>query len=111
MAVFKTNQMVSQTDPVVKVEVSTANPLPVGANRFKLVVIDDDNNPSDPVFVDVIVLAPTNPTAVLDVVDDNGKRIDATAPFGKPFNLSGARSSDVAPGKVVEYQFTLVDKT
>jgi hypothetical protein len=110
VAVFKPNQPVTQADPLVKVEVSREAPLPIGANRFRLVVVDDNGNPSEPTFLEVIVLAPTDPTAALDVVNSDGKRIDPQVPFGQPFILSGARSSDVEPGKVVEYQFTLVDR-
>ncbi|MGE0222013.1 MAG: hypothetical protein AB7F35_05045 [Acetobacteraceae bacterium] len=110
MAVFKPNQPVIQTDPMVKVEVSRDNPLPIGPNRFRLVVVDDDGKSSEPTFLEVIVLAPTDPTAVLDVVNEDGKRIEPQVPFGQTFILSGGRSSDVEPGKVVEYQFTLVDR-
>lgn len=111
MATFKPNQPVVQSDPMVKVDVTRAEPLPVGPHRFRLVVVDDAGNASDPTFLEVVVLAPTDPTAVLDIVDDSGKRVDANVPFGKSFTLSGARSSDVPPGKVVEYRFTLVERT
>jgi hypothetical protein len=111
MTVFKTNQPVTQADLVVKVEATRVAPLPVGANRFRLVVVDDQGNQSDPTFIDVIVQAPTFPTAALDVVDDAGKRVDPTVPFGTTFNLSGARSTDVPPGKVVQYVFTLVERS
>lgn len=111
MATFKPNQPVVQSDPTVRVDVTRAEPLAVGPHRFRLVVVDDAGNPSDPTFLDVVVLAPTDPTAVLDIVDSAGARVDAKVPFGKPFILSGLRSSDVPPGKVVEYQFTLVERT
>jgi len=110
MAVFKPNVPVTQAEPVVKVEVSRENPLPIGANRFRLVVVDDQGNPSEPAFLEVIVLAPTDPTAVLDVVNADGRRIEPQVPFGQTFILSGGRSTDVEPGKVVEYQFTLVGR-
>lgn len=109
MAQFVLNQPISQADPVVSVEVSRDKPLPVGANRFQLIVVDNDGNQSDPVFLDIIVQADTVPTAVLDMVDANGGRVDATVPFGTSFILSASRSSDVAPGKLVEYRFTLVN--
>lgn len=110
MPQFKTNEPVVQTDPLVKVEIPAANPLPVGVNRFRLVVVDNEGNASDPTILEVIVKAPQIPTAVLDVVDGNQKRIDPVVPVGKSFILSGARSSDVDPGRVVEYQFTLIDR-
>jgi hypothetical protein len=106
--VFKPNQPIVQADPMVQVEASRALPLAVGPHRFQLVVVDNDGNQSEPTFLEVVVLAPTDPTAVLDVVNVDGTRIDAQVPFGRGFILSGARSSDVVPGKVVEYQFTLV---
>ena len=84
-------------------------PLPLGANKFSLVVVDDAGNVSAPTILEVIVRDLDKPTAVLDVVDATLKRIEPVVPFGSPFTLSGARSSDVAPGKVVEYRFMLVD--
>ncbi|MCC7283152.1 MAG: hypothetical protein IT556_12260 [Acetobacteraceae bacterium] len=111
MPEFKLNTPVVQNDPVVRVEVSATAQLPLGANRFRLVVVDDAGNESDPAFLDVVVRDMAKPTAVLDVVDANGRRVDAVVPFGSSFILSGGRSSDVAPGRVVEYRFTLVDRT
>jgi hypothetical protein len=108
MPQFKLNQAVVQPDPMVKVEISQTALLPLGANRFQLVVVDDAGNESAPVFLDVVVQAVNEPTAVLDMVDENGKRLEPSVVFGKPFILSGARSTDVPPGKVVEYRFTLV---
>ena len=111
MAQFTLNQTVAQADAVVTVETSRANPFPIGANRFQLVVVDDDGNLSDPTFIDVIVQDPKIPTAVLDVVNSDGKRVDPTVMQGANFILSGARSTDVDPGKIVEYRFTLIDRT
>ncbi len=111
MAEFKLNTPVVQKDPVVKVDVTATAPLPLGANRFRLVVVDDAGNESDPTFLDVVVRDTQKPTAVLDMVNADGKRIDPVVARGESFILSGARSSDVAPGKVVEYRFTLVDRT
>ena len=109
MTVFKLNQPVTQADPRVKVEATRVQPIPAGAHRFQLVVVDNEGNQSDPTFLDIVVQAPTYPTAVLDMVDDTGKRLDnSNVPFGTTFNLSGVRSTDVAPGKVVQYIFTLV---
>jgi hypothetical protein len=110
MAIFKFNQPIIQPDPVIKVDISAADPLPIGANRFQLIVVDDEGNESEPTFVDVIVQAPTNPTAVLDVVDSNLKPVEPRVAFGKPFILSAARSLDVDAGKIVEYRFTLIDR-
>lgn len=111
MAVFKINEPIAQPDPVIKVDTSRAEPLPVGANRFRLVVVDDEGNESEPTFLDVIVQAPADPTAVLDVVNADLRRVDPVVPFGRGFILSGARSVDVDPGRVVEYRFTLIDRS
>jgi hypothetical protein len=111
MPEFKPNQPIVQKDPAVRVDVSAAAPLPLGANRFRLIVVDDAGNESEPAFLDVLVRDAVKPTAVLDVVNVDGKRIDPVVPQGQSFILSGVRSSDVAPGKVAEYRFTLVDRS
>ena len=110
MPPFKPNQEITQDDPFIKVEPSTDSPLPVGSNRFRLVVVDDENNESAPFEIEVIVQAPLVPTAVLEVVDDNRQHADPKVPFGKAFTLSGAKSSDVPPGKVLHYKFTLLPR-
>jgi hypothetical protein len=110
MPEFRLNEPIVQREPVVRVEVSRANPLPLGANRFRLIVVDDAGNESDPTFLEVVVRDVERPTAVLDIVDANGRRIDPVVPFGESFTLSGARSSDLPPGRVAEFRFTLVDR-
>ena len=111
MPEFKLNQPIVQKEPVVRVEVPAATPLPLGANRFRLVVVDDSGNESEPTFLDVVVRDTTKPTAVLDMVNETGSRADPVVAVGQSFTLTGARSSDVAPGKVAEYRFTLVERT
>lgn len=109
MVKFVPNTPVVQPDAQVKVDVTRDAPLPLGANRFRLVVVDDAGNESEPTFIDVIVRDRERPTAVLQLVDGNNRPVDpAEVPFGASFVLSGERSSDVAPGKVVEFRFTLV---
>jgi hypothetical protein len=110
MPEFKTNTPVIHPEPIVEVSVSANNPLPVGLNRFQLVVVDDAGNASTPFPVSVIVKDLERPTAVLEVSDKTGAPVDNVVPFGASFFLSGARSSDLAPGKIVEYQFTLLDR-
>ncbi|QMW23047.1 hypothetical protein [Sandaracinobacteroides saxicola] len=110
MATFNPDVPVVQADPTVEVTVGAANPLPLGANRFRLVAVDDSGNESDPAFLDVIVQDVGRPTAVLDMVDGNGRRIDPRVAAGASFRLSGARSSDEAPGRIVEYRFTLLSR-
>jgi hypothetical protein len=99
-----------QNDPEVRVDVTADQPLPLGANRFRLVVVDDSGNESEPAFLEVVVRDVDRPTAVLDIVDANNSRIDPVVGFGQTFILSGRRSSDPAPGSIREYHFTLVDR-
>jgi hypothetical protein len=108
MAVFQPNVPVTQKTPQVQVDVTPAAPLAIGPHRFQLIVVDDSGNLSTAATLDVIVKDTTAPTAVLDVVNAAGQRIDPTVPFGQPFLLSGVRSSDAGGGKVVEYRFMLV---
>ena len=107
---FVKNQPVTQTDPVVKVEFGPNDQLPLGASRFQLVVVDDAGNESEPTVLEVVVLDAAKPTAVLDMVDGNGKRLEPRIKEGESFILSGARSSDQGDGKVVSYRFTLIDR-
>jgi hypothetical protein len=108
MPAFKPNQPLVQKEPVVRVDVPRDAPLPLGANRFRLVVVDEAGNESEPVFLDIVVRDSDKPTAVLDVVDANGRRAEPVVGAGQSFILSGARSSDVGSGKIAEYRFTLM---
>jgi len=110
MPEFKPNQPIAQKEPVVSVDVNPEEPLPLGANRFRLVVVDDAGNESEPTFLEVVVRDSERPTAVLDVVNRDLTRIDPVVRRGESFILSGARSTDVRPGAVAEYRFTLVDR-
>lgn len=110
MPVFKVNTPVNQNDPVVKVDITDANPLPLGLNRFQLVVIDDAGNVSEPAILQVIVRDTERPTAVLEMIDANGQTIDPVVTQGSSFVLTGIRSKDTPPGKIKEYQFTLLDR-
>lgn len=109
MAEFKMNVPVVQNDPLITVDVDPANPLPPGRYRFQLVVIDDANNESAPATLDVIIADTQLPTAVLDMVNVDKAIVAPNVAAGNPFFLSGARSSDVAPGKVKAYRFTLIE--
>jgi hypothetical protein len=108
MPAFKPNQPIVQKEPVIRVDVARDAPLPLGANRFQLVVVDETGNESEPVFLDIVVRDTEKPTAVLDTVDANGRRVEPVVAHGQSFILSGARSSDLGGGKVVEYRFTLM---
>ena len=101
MAQFKPTTPIDTSDPTIEVTVSGTDPLPIGPVRFQLVVFDEQNNPSKPAFLEVTVRDTQNPTAVLD-----GPREGVE--LGKSFSLSGERSSDVEPGKIVRYEWTMV---
>lgn len=101
MAAFVIGTPVESADAAVEVTVDPAAPLGVGRHRFQLVVVDDSGNESLADAVEVIVRDSTNPTAVL--------RAPSQVEFGASFQLDGRASSDVAPGKVVKYIFTLVE--
>lgn len=94
---FVTGQEVQTTESNVEVTVTPSSPLPPGRHKFQLVVVDDSGNQSDPATVEIVVIDDKKPTAVIDA--------PATVPFGASFKLSGARSSDLPPGKIVRYQW------
>jgi hypothetical protein len=100
MPQFGMGQPVETEEPVVEVAVDPENPLPPGRHVFQLVVFDDAGNQSAPDLVEVIVRDSQAPTAVISG--------PAQVEWGQSFMLSGKGSSDVAPGKVVRYVWTLV---
>ena len=110
MAKFKVNVPVSQATADVKVEGTADGPLPLGPNRFSLVVIDDSGNESEPITIVVTVADADKPTAVLNVVNSDGKVLAPQIAFGQTFILSGGASVDKEPGKIKEYRFTLLDR-
>ena len=111
MAQFRVNQPIGQASPTITADVTAADPFPLGANRFQLVVVDSSGNESAPTVLDVIVRDTVKPTAVLDLVDSTGRRIDPVVSSGQSFTLSGARSADLPPGRIIEYRFTLLPRT
>jgi hypothetical protein len=110
MAKFIANTPINTNNATIAVDVTAADALPLGANRFQLVVVDDPGNESAPTILDVIVRDAAKPTAVLDIVDSAGRRIDPAVSLGQSFTLSGARSADLPPGKIVQYRFTLLPR-
>lgn len=98
MAEFIINQDVITETPVVEVTIGPNNPLPLGRQRFRLVVTDDSGNASAPDEVEVIVADQDAPTAVLGAPRIVG--------FGRSFEMTGARSFDVGGGRIVRYAWT-----
>ncbi len=78
------------------------NFLAVGRHVFRLAVGDDAGNQSQPVERAVIVMDTAAPTAVLEAP----RQVMQV----QPFQLSGARSSDVG-GRVRQYQWTRISGT
>ena len=105
-----TDTAVKSGEPLLDVVASTAAPLKTGKHVFQLVVVDDSGNNSDTASVTVIVLDQERPTAVIDFINADGKRIpdpQVTVPFGGAFTLTGERSSDIG-GVVKVWNWTLL---
>ena len=90
----------NENESVVTVDVDPANPLPKGVHVFQLIVEDDDALKSDPMTVEVIVRDDRRPTAVL--------RAPSTVRLGESFHLDGRESSDLPPGRIVRYIWTML---
>lgn len=98
MAKFIPGQTVVTSDSQVEVTVPVDAPLAPGRHRFQLVVVDDAGNESAPAIAEIIVIDDSKPTAVLDA--------PARVSQGASFKLSGVRSADLPPGKIVQYRWT-----
>ena len=98
MAEFVINTDVTTPESRVEVTVTAARPMPLGRQRFRLIVVDDSGNKSAPDEVIVIVADQDAPTAVL-----RGPRI---TPSGRNFNLDGSGSVDAGGGRITQYVWT-----
>ncbi len=98
MAVFKIGEPVTTEESFVDVESTADAPLLPGSYVFELVVVDDAGNQSPPARATVTITDP-GPNAVVQAP----KRV----PSGEKFRLDGSKSSDVPPGKVVKYVWTM----
>ena len=101
MAQFVIGQPVTTEEAGVEVTIDTTAALPVGRHIFQLVVVDDSGNESKPAEVAVIVRDDQAPTAVIKAPSQVG--------FGKSFKLDGSASSDLPPGKIAKYIWTLTE--
>ena len=100
MAKFVVGTDVVTEEPAVSVDVSPDAPLPKGRHIFQLVVVDDDGLQSDPFTVEIVVRDDRKPTAIVKAPD--------SVQLGQPFRLDGSASSDLPPGKIVRYVWTLL---
>src|SRR5260370_149488 len=69
---FIVNREVVTNTPTVEVTVTPEKPLPIGRQRFQLIVTDDSGNVSKPDVVVVIIADKDAPTAVLTVPNPVG---------------------------------------
>ncbi len=96
-------------DPVLVIEMPEEK-LPVGGHTFSLRVKDDSGNVSEPAQIMVIVYDDQKPTAVVRLLDEQGKPVpDNRVPYARSFILDGSRSSDIGGGKIVSYTWQLLD--
>jgi hypothetical protein len=102
MANFVIGTKVTTTEPTVSVDVSANSFIPAGVHHFQLIVVDDAGNASDPATAQIIIKDTVKPTAVLAVVPT---QVDPAVSF----RLDGTKSSDVPPGKIAQYIWTLID--
>ena len=83
--------------------------VPLGAQRYQLIVVDNLENVSKPVSLQVVVIDKVPPVAVLDAVDGNGSPlVNGSVQYGQDFVLSGKGSSDTGGGSIVKYHWTAV---
>ena len=100
MAEFILNQPIETSDSKIEVNITSKAPLRIGKAQFQLVVVDESGNTSTPAFMEVIIKDTERPTAVLDAPS----QVEA----GRDFILVGDRSTDLPPGRIVKYIWTLV---
>ncbi|MDB5801317.1 MAG: hypothetical protein JWL63_2256 [Rhodocyclales bacterium] len=100
MAEFIIGTDISTDVPTIEVTINKDKPLPIGRQRFRLVVVDDSGNVSKADELIVIIADQDAPTAVL-----GAPSVVAT---GASFGLDGSKSFDVGGGKVVKYVWTYV---
>jgi hypothetical protein len=97
---FNVGTKIETSENVIEVTLEAA--VHPGKHRFQLVVVDEAGTESMPAVAEVVIRDREKPTAVLSV--------DPTAvTFGQPFKLNGTHSSEVAPGKIVKYIWTLLE--
>lgn len=106
-----TDTTVKAEEPALQVQVSPTTPLKPGKHVFQLIVADDAGNDSAPATVTIIIEDQDRPTAVVDLIDERGGRVstpEVRVAFGKPFQLTGDRSTDVG-GVVKAWSWTLLN--
>lgn len=100
MSTFVVGTPVQTTTPTVEVTVDPKTPLPSGTHVFQLVVIDDAGTASAPATVQIVIKDKVVPTAVI--------RAPAQVTSGQSFTLDGSASTEIPPGKIVQFVWTLM---
>jgi hypothetical protein len=87
------------TENSIDVKIDPEKP---GQHKFKLTVVDEDGHSSEAI-ANVVVLAETEPTAVLNCEP-------AQVRFGQQFTLDGSGSSEKGQGasKITKYTWTML---
>lgn len=98
MAEFIIGTEIKSEVPTIEVTVNPDRPLPIGRQRFQLVVVDDAGNVSRADEVVIIVADQSAPTAVI--------RAPSLVPSGQSFTLDGSASFDVGGGRVTTWVWT-----
>lgn len=100
---FTVGTTITTTDNFVDVITATgAAPIAPGTHHFQLVVVDEAGNKSAPVTATVVIRDTALPTAVLTIAPTQVQP-------GQTFRLDGSRSTDVAPGTIAQFVWTLID--
>ena len=98
-----------KTDDAVLTVQMPGEKLKVGKHTFQLQVTDDAGNVSAPATVLLIVVDNQAPTAVVVARDEAGNILEnGRIGLGKGFVLDGKKSIDLE-GKIVSYEWTMVD--
>jgi len=93
MAQFIINQPITTDVPVIEVTLSPDKPLPLGRQRFQLIVTDNSGNSSKPDVVEVIVADQDAPTAVLTVRHRRRQDREVRMDLSRSFNGHRLRSA------------------
>jgi hypothetical protein len=100
---FTVGATVTTTDNFVDVTQTPGTvAIPQGTHHFQLIVVDEAGNKSAPVTAAVVIKDTVLPTAVLTIAPTQVQP-------GATFRLDGSKSSDVAPGTVVQFIWTMID--
>ncbi len=99
---FKPGVTVRTKDPKLLIAADPQQPIPKGKWRFRLEVIDDSGNRSEPDHAVVHVRDTRRPVAVI--------KAPSQVELGEAFLLDASDSYDIPPGRVAWYCWTLLEQ-